>query len=187
MTGLPRQQSQPAQQPSPQEQKLLAQLHDIHQPAPVSWWPPAPGWWALAALVLAVIAAGLLWMQRRRQRRARNLYRVEATRLLRAVETDRADATQQINEILKRVAVTSFGRAHCGNLTGERWLNFLHRSAAVDCPAAVRSALLEHLYRTDHPDPEATEALRDFALRWVETHQLERPRQSQAAVEATGV
>jgi len=182
------QQAQPAAQPSPQEQKLLAQLHDIHEPAPVSWWPPAPGWWMLGVLLLAAIAGAALWQRRRRQRRTRNLYRVEAARLLRAVDTARPDATQQINELLKRVAVTTFGRVNCGNLTGERWLEFLQHNAAIDCPPAARSALLEHLYRLDHSDPGAAEALRDYALQWVAAHQLQpRKSQSQTTAEAAGV
>ena len=33
-------------------EELLAQLADIRLPGEISWWPPAPGWWILAALVL---------------------------------------------------------------------------------------------------------------------------------------
>ncbi len=33
----------------------LAQLRDIHLPDPISWWPPAPGWWVLAVVVLALL------------------------------------------------------------------------------------------------------------------------------------
>ena len=33
-------------------EELLAQLADIHLPAEVSYWPPAPGWWVLALLLL---------------------------------------------------------------------------------------------------------------------------------------
>ncbi|MEP6880575.1 MAG: DUF4381 domain-containing protein, partial [Dokdonella sp.] len=30
------------------------ELRDIHLPADPSWWPPAPGWWILAAILLGV-------------------------------------------------------------------------------------------------------------------------------------
>ena len=32
------------------------ELRDIHLPEPISWWPIAPGWWLLLALILALIA-----------------------------------------------------------------------------------------------------------------------------------
>ena len=36
----------------------LQNLNDIVVPGPVAWWPPAPGWYVLAAFALA----GLAWL-----------------------------------------------------------------------------------------------------------------------------
>lgn len=46
-------------------------LRDIHLPPDPSWWPLAPGWWAIAVLiVLAVcVVAWMSWRRRRWRRR----------------------------------------------------------------------------------------------------------------------
>ena len=41
-----------------QAQELV--LRDVHVPAAPSLWPPAPGWWLVAAAVLAIIA--IIWL-----------------------------------------------------------------------------------------------------------------------------
>mgnify|MGYP001548978984 CR=1 FL=1 len=49
---------------------LLNSLKDIHEPAPPGLWPPAPGWWLLAAIVLGALVALLVeWLRRRRAAR----------------------------------------------------------------------------------------------------------------------
>ncbi|SHE49961.1 protein of unknown function [Microbulbifer donghaiensis] len=156
--------------PSPEAQKLLEQLRDIHEPAPVSWWPPAPGWWLLALVILACAVGVYVWWRHRRRQRLHNRYRVEAVRLLQSIDIGERTALQEINEILKRVAVTTFGRSDCGNLTGLPWLEFLADSAAIPCPDPARKAVLEHLYRADTIDKSASEAFRRYAVEWVKRH-----------------
>ena len=50
-------------------QQIGAQLplKDIHLPPEIGIWPPAPGWWVLLILVLAVIGLSI-WLWRRYQR-----------------------------------------------------------------------------------------------------------------------
>ncbi len=38
----------------------LSQLRDIHLPEPVTFWPPAPGWW----FILLLILIGLVFLYR---------------------------------------------------------------------------------------------------------------------------
>lgn len=47
----------------------LDQLKDIHLPPAISWWPPAPGWWLLATLVLGLFWWGLRFALRRHRER----------------------------------------------------------------------------------------------------------------------
>ena len=45
----------------------LQELRDVHMPDPISWWPPAVGWWMI--VVVSVIVVGLvLWARAHRQR-----------------------------------------------------------------------------------------------------------------------
>ena len=70
----------------------LEQLRDIHLPQTVHWWPPAPGWWIAAALILALT----IWLIRFLQTRYRRQYfRSESLDLLKQIWQDYQQAYQQ--------------------------------------------------------------------------------------------
>ncbi|HUY02058.1 MAG TPA: DUF4381 domain-containing protein [Rhodocyclaceae bacterium] len=109
----------------------LSQLRDIHLPAPVSWWPPAPGWWLLAATLL-LSALGLYgWQRRRRRNRWRRIALGELARL-RALQASRQAQPEillsGLSILLRRAALSCFPREEVASLHGERWLAFLDRS-----------------------------------------------------------
>jgi hypothetical protein len=135
-------------------------LRDIHAPAPPSWWPPAPGWWLLGALLLALLAwLGYLgWRWWRRQRlRARVLRELAAL----PVADDCQALIVGVSALLKRVALRRYPRAQVAELTGRAWLEFLDRTGGHGQFGAGAGQVLEHGPYAPGPqcDPPALRAL----------------------------
>ena len=108
-------------------------LRDIHLPDAISWWPPAPGWWILALLILAVTGAGLYWYARTTQRR-RLLQAMKSE--LRQIEhayarhQDDLRLANALSVLLRRVAISTAPRESTASLTGEAWLDYLDSGVA---------------------------------------------------------
>jgi hypothetical protein len=107
----------------------LQQLRDIHVPDAPGLWPPAPGWWLLAAMVLAGLTWAL-WRWRRDARRrrpireARMLY-ARVHERLQAGELDGTGYLHHSNELLKRLLIHGIGDAAARRASGEAWLQLL--------------------------------------------------------------
>jgi hypothetical protein len=101
-------------------------LHDIIAAPPPAFWPPAPGWWIVALLVLgAVTLLGwrLLTLWRRRRHQARILAELES------LPTDAPEQlATQVSILLRRVALMCFARPEVAPLSGDAWLVFLDRT-----------------------------------------------------------
>ncbi|MCC6202208.1 MAG: DUF4381 domain-containing protein [Gammaproteobacteria bacterium] len=146
---------------------LGTQLRDLHAPDPVSWWPPAPGWWLVAAVVLTLLALALPYLGRGwRRRRLRRAIRAELEALHRArSDEDVIHYLLAANQLLRRVALSLASRDGVAALHGTAWVDRLDALGAVPLPAAVRQALAEDCYRgrTDVTITSVHAALR----RWV--------------------
>lgn len=113
--------------------EALAELADIHTPGDVSWWPLGPGWWMLLGLLLMLGAWGFWVLQKRmvRQRRlGAALAEVSRARqqLQAAGEQDMANRLVYVNEInavLRRVALLHNEHDQVAGLSGQAWVNFL--------------------------------------------------------------
>lgn len=153
----------------------LDQLADIHLPAPVSWWPLAPGWWLLLTLLAILIFLGYLLRRRQLQRR----YRQYASGLLQAAynqflsDGQSAIYLQQLSQLLRRVARTSYKSRFEPNLKGEAWLSWLD----LTCPKRTGSfaegcgrILLNGPYQKN-PQGDI-EALHQLCLEWIHHHSL---------------
>lgn len=103
-------------------------LRDIHLPDPVSWWPLAPGWWIVLALVIITTTVTVISLQRYRRRHYRRLglQQLAAIELSAATHSDQ-QLIQQLSQLLRHMAVLHYG-PHSAGLDGNNWLTFLDQS-----------------------------------------------------------
>jgi len=118
------------------ESDPLQQLRDVHLPPDPTWWPPAVGWWLIAAL--AVAAAVWLILQAVQAYRRRAPLR-QAGSLLQALlaahqrgDISAAEFLHQGNELLKRVLVRAYGRREYAPMAGQAWLAALDELSGTD-------------------------------------------------------
>lgn len=128
----------------------LAKLRDIHLPAPISWWPLAPGWYLLALVGLFSVVALILVIRRHYLGKRAKL---ASLRLLsQYYEEYQRGATSQetsmkISELLRRVAMVYFPREQIASLQGRAWLDFLARNVRGADFYAFYDCLLELPYQ----------------------------------------
>jgi len=121
----------------------LSALRDIHLPAAVPLWPPAPGWWIAAGLFIALVLALRLVVLRRRRSVARAALR-ELNELDREHDQTRDDGAYavRLSALLRRVALTRFPRSEVASLHGAAWVDFLSRlGARTGFPAEMVEAM----------------------------------------------
>jgi Domain of unknown function (DUF4381) len=161
----------------------LARLHDIVVPPPVPWWPPAPGWlWLLgfAALVaLALSVRGFIHSQQNRYRREAlaELSRLEATAKDAATHLR---AIEQIAGVLKRAALTAYGRETVAALTGPDWFAFLDRTGGTRFGAGLGAAMENALYRSAQADTVDVTELAGEVRKWIRNHVVPKTAPAQA-------
>ena len=109
-------------------------LRDLHLPEAIGWWPLAPGWWVVLAIVGAVLGY-VLW--RTYKRWQFNAPRRFALRELARYETeflehrDPIRLGKQVSELLRRGMLAYAPRDEVAGLTGEAWLAWLDRGMPV--------------------------------------------------------
>ena len=110
------------------------QLRDIHLPEPVSWWPPAIGWW-LAPLILILLALAIIALRnilrKRRHRAHKKVAHAELQRIKQqyADNGDTLHSLRELSILLRRVALSYLPRVHSASLTGEAWIAQLNQLA----------------------------------------------------------
>jgi hypothetical protein len=103
-------------------------LRDLHLPDVTGWWPLAPGWWFLIALLVF----GLVVLVRRSFRKwQHNAPRRLALKRLAAINDEFDDGKsavvlgKELSELTRRAMLAYSSRQEVAGLTGDDWLQWL--------------------------------------------------------------
>lgn len=158
------------------------ELEPLIAPPAVSWWPLAPGWWFLAALLLSLVLLVRLrpwqrWMQKEAATAEPSLDPQRQAALVELAQLSKpygdqpaSQWLQQINALLKRLCRIRYPDDHPHTLSGRAWLAFLDNR----CPAAGLTrwmVLVEGAYRAEcRLDDKAIQGLEQSVQIWIRKH-----------------
>ena len=112
-------------------ENTLVNLKDIHLQPPVSFWPPAPGWWILAVLLIPSLFIGVVLFYRQHKKRKP---KTEALRILKDLQIlyqnskDEVVSLRNLSNLLRRTALTFYDNDEVASLQGSSWLEFLDKT-----------------------------------------------------------
>ncbi|VAW79270.1 FIG00657500: hypothetical protein [hydrothermal vent metagenome] len=147
-------------------------LRDIHTAPLPDFWPPAPGWWLLALLVLVLAlwaVARLLSIWRRQRLKQRILGELDKLAVVAS-----ADLATQVSTLLRRIALMYFQRSEVAPLTGSAWLAFLDKTGGDGAFASGPGSILASApYAAHTSNPDDCAALLSLARGWI-CHNFEK-------------
>ena len=108
-------------------------LRDLHLPEAIGWWPLAPGWWFVIAVVLIGLGFLLRYGLRVHSKSAARRYaQMELNRIVQefAQQKNAVAFGASISELLRRTMLAYAPRQDVAGLTGEEWLAWLDQGLA---------------------------------------------------------
>lgn len=130
-------------------------LRDIHLPAEIGWWPLAWGWWlVIGLLVIGLVLLGW-WLLTRRSHRPKRINLSAQTSALQELDrieqnyrNDPLGLVRELSVLLRRIAISLYGRRSVAGLTGISWLKFLDQQGGSPVfSQRFQQALTELPYR----------------------------------------
>lgn len=106
-------------------QDPLAQLNDIIAPTAPSWFPPAPIYWLLLSLIVAVVVLSYYFLKKYKSQQL-----LQKSQLLKLHQLQRQKVDFiTLNQLLKGCALSYLPRTDVASLHGEQWFDFLQENS----------------------------------------------------------
>lgn len=127
----------------------LDNLKDIYTPAAINIWPPAYGWWLLAGIIILALWLVTVWVLKARRLR---IAKRQALQALQQIEATVPNGTSQLNQLLKRVAMTYFPQQNVQKMHGMHWTDFLVKTLPTKQAKSLSPSIelmQQSLYQSD--------------------------------------
>ena len=146
----------------------LLPLKDLHLPPAISWWPLAPGWYALMGLLLiAVLSITLRLFYRYRQRR---YWRLAKRQIEQLKQQDATAATVgDLAYLLKQIALIYFPDRQAAQLSGQQWLRFLDSTTAFSGFVERGQVLIDYAYQPPLNPVNQLPSLLELSDQWLDS------------------
>ena len=154
-------------EPNNEQNQLLQQLRDVHQPEAVSWWPLALGWWVIIALVVIIIALLIRAVLKKRHYRFVR-FAVKELQQLKA-DTDDPRWLAKSHNIMRRLSLCYVSEDDIGRMNQQQWLAFLQATNNQKLGAETLEALTDLPYKPEsHAEKLNKPALLSDIISWAE-------------------
>lgn len=154
----------------------LMMLRDIHQPAEVSFWPLAPGWWGMISLFMIVIllAWWMLWPKLQRRWRVQ-YWQKKLSQLAKAAKQPKRchKALMHTSVLLHQLAYQNYPDRTEDQFKPDEWFQFLNQTSDPQQPFTneFKLALTQGPYNPKfHLSESQSQQLYSTIFAWVKKH-----------------
>ena len=112
-------------------QEALKDLRDIHDPAPISFWPPAPGWWLVFLLIIGLGLFIRWWLKKPKTPKYKKLAIETLSNITTNYEVQRNGhkTVGELSALIRNVMVLTEGQEKIAGLVDEDWLAYLDKKS----------------------------------------------------------
>lgn len=141
---------------------MLADLQDIILPEPIGAWPWAVGYWLVLAILLVLIISAILWLKKRAAYLAP---KKAAQGLFAALDPNSSHYPSEVNQLLKRTALSYLPREVIAKLDGDAWASWLDTHLPKQNRGRI-GPLLDKRHQASPLSADEARELHNLAQRW---------------------
>lgn len=143
---------------------------DILEPDPLPFTFETIGWKVLAVVVIVIaVIVFYKWLKLYRK----NKYRRESVKKMQLIKNENAQSQYKINQlniILKQVAIVTFGRTEVAELYGDKWYAFLDSKYKKSEFANYSSNFNDAIYKNKEVDESTLQSIYKITKTWINEH-----------------